>query len=218
MRCRHRIREAATFGPVLCSLAVVLVVSAVPRVSHAVPVGITYTLGPGSFNQLGTFLAGAGIAGMSASVTASLPTLNAISPTGPVILNSFKVTGTNGSTFLLTPIAVNLTPGAQWATRFFPSVVPTTPIFTNLYAKRTLVFDWFRPPPVAGKTMYFQASQRGTTVSGGPLVARRVIVFGTEVGRTVVPEPNTAALLGLGLLVLSTWGGGAALARRGRRR
>ncbi len=186
------------------SLLSCVFVAAIPGICPALPVTITYSLAPGSINTLPTFVGGAAIEGMSATLLAQLPTLNAATPSGGVTLLSLKITGTHASTFKITDLQLSV--ASAYVYYSLMSSIPFFPFATQL-SKFSFVFA-----NLGGGSFYFTAFQSGNTTA--PFTYFYAVVPGAEVGR--VPEPSSGSLLLLGLAGIA--GGSGALKRFRRQR
>jgi len=223
-------------------LLVVLAVSAIataPFAQSASAAAISkfsYTVTGGSFYG---FSVGP-ITGGTASFTPTTPVLSSADATIPGTIK-LTLTGPSGF-FQLLPFDALRPPsfvGARWcgagtlfclglhASRATIRAISVSHVFspvgggTGSSARARFRYDPVFP--TAGHGEVFAPWGGGCVVGGGhsrtacPEPLRHTFAIGNEV-RTVVPEPTTATLLGVGLLALALGGGGAAGARRQRRR
>lgn len=185
--------------------------------ASALSVTVTYQLSANPTHQITTLLGGQPITGLTATVVAPLPTLNASTLTGNASLMSLRLTNSLG-TFALKGLPKPGSPcGANGCTWLLTGTVPpdklTSPTnigtATKLMTKLNVNF-------ATGKLAFTARQQKGCLYTGcsGAGFTHFTQVQGTEVLRTAVPEPGTPRLLLVSVAVLL----GAYLADRAWRR
>jgi hypothetical protein len=182
------------------ALFVGLVAAAVPHPASALQVDITYQLAPNNINANTTaYLGGSLPAGGTAKVRWAMSSTFGAFTSGPGSVISLNITGTGGS-LAVTPFA--------WTGAY---IYPTTSAY---YAVGGIA-----PHPQFANFAQMKAYTTGEVIfSGyiGPVSGPKLVVWGSEIDRVLVPEPSTASLLALGLCGVAA-AGRTVWRRKGRR-